>query len=200
MPLPEADVNDRAIEDWIEETTAFDRVTQTLDVTTDPQSAGEIADRAEVSEPTARKYLTSLADVGRVQSIETSAGRTYKRSPRSIAMRRISAIHREHTREEISDRIQALEAEIADLQETYDVTDVDALVTERADPDRWSDVARWRQIEDDLDVARAALQLYDYDPDTDAPAIRAGEGDVEQGSAEEGDRGAFGLGDAGQTA
>lgn len=196
MDQPDSDVNDAAVDEWVDETTAFDRVTQTVDVTNEPQTAAEIADRAEVSEPTARKYLSSLADVGRIQAIETNNGRTYKRSPRSIAMRRISAIHREHTREEIQDAIASLESELADLQETYGVTDVDALVTDHDDADRWADVARWREIEDNLDIARAALTLYDYDPDDLALAALM---DIEEDD-EAAERGAFGIGDAGTTA
>jgi outer membrane receptor protein involved in Fe transport len=97
---------------------------------------------------------------------------------------------------EIEDAIASFEAELSDLQDTYGLTDVDALVTNHDAEDRWADVARWREIEDNLDIARAALNLFDYDPD-DAAAAKAG--DV--GESSRNARGAFGeSGDVGSTA
>jgi len=112
-----------------------------------------------VSEPTARKHLNSLADVGRANAIEKNSGVRYKRSPTTIAMRRISAIHREHTKVEIQATIEKLEGELADLRDCYGVSEVEALVAVADDDDRWADVARWREIEDNLTIARGALSL-----------------------------------------
>ncbi|MDB2276768.1 ArsR family transcriptional regulator, partial [Halorubrum ezzemoulense] len=59
--LWEGDVNEAAIEEWKADTTTFDRIRHVSDVTTEPQAASTIAERAQVSEPTARKYLSILA-------------------------------------------------------------------------------------------------------------------------------------------
>ncbi|WP_233559324.1 FaeA/PapI family transcriptional regulator [Halorubrum sp. Atlit-9R] len=74
-------MNEAVIKQWTDDTTAFDRVRQVVDVTTEPQSAEEIADRARVSPPTARKYLSTMAADGRVKRINTDAGSQYMRPP-----------------------------------------------------------------------------------------------------------------------
>jgi hypothetical protein len=179
MPTPEApdglwdgDVNEAVIEEWKAETTTFERVRTVIDVTTEPQRVMTIAERAHVSEPTARKHLSALAETGRVKTVATDAGTQYMRAPQMLAMQRVSAIHREHTKREIRDAIQDLKEELRDFQEQYDVSDVDDLVLEmEPDDDGWGDVARWQQVKQNLDIAQAALALYDFDPDDSHSAV-----------------------------
>lgn len=192
----EGDVNAAAREEWQENTTAFDRVRTTADVTTEPRTAGEIADRAAVSEPTARKHLTSLAEAGRVERVETDGGTKYHRSPQSVATRRVAAIHRTHSKQELQSSIQDLQTEVGDLEETYGVSDVDSLVTDVDDDGRWPDVARWRQIEENLQIAKAALHLYDFDPDGGRERGNRDRDLTETGESRQ--RGAFGAGESGQ--
>ena len=187
--LWEGDLNQAVVEKWTDETTAFDRVRQVVDVTTEPQSVAEIADRARVSPPTARKYLSTMAEDGRVKRIDTDTGSQYMRAPQALAMRRIAAIHREHTKDEIRDSIRELKEERANLTETYEVGTIDELTLAlEAGDEGWKDVARWRQIEQNLEIAQAALALYEFDPDDSHTAtVRTGESTTEQQ-----ERGAFG--------
>lgn len=189
----DGDVNEAVIEEWKADTTAFDRVRDVLDATTDPQTAADIAARARVSEPTARKHLNVLAETGRVKTIETDAGRTYMRSPQTLALRRIAAIHREHTKDEIRETIRDLKAELAEFREEYDVNTVDelAIALDAAD-DGWRAVTRWRQVEQNLDVAQAALSLYDFDPDDSRVAAARETGDRRTVGDSETERGALG--------
>ena len=183
--LWEGDVNDAAIEEWKADTTTFDRVRSVIDVTTEPQAVSTIAERAQVSEPTARKYLSALAETGRVKTVTTDAGTRYMRAPQMLAMRRISAIHREHTKREIRDAIHDLKEELRTLREQYEVKDVDELAIELDPGDEgWQDVARWKQVEQNLEIAQAALSLYDFDPDDSqsAAARVASSSTVVQGS------------------
>lgn len=170
------DVNEAVVEDWTDDTTTHDRVRQVVDVTTTPQSAREIADRARVSEPTARKFLETMRENGRVKAISTDSGTRYMRSPQAVALKRISAIHREHSKTELRDAIQGLQDQIASLRDEHGVADVDELALELgAGDDGWRDVARWQQLEENLDVAQAALSLYDFDPDdSQTAAARVG--------------------------
>jgi len=186
--LWDGDVNDAAVEEWVEDTTAYDRVRQTIDVTTEPHTANEIADRARVSEPTARKYLSTMADVGRVKRISTDSGATYMRAPQMLAMRRIAAIHREHTKDEIRDAIKDLKEQRTSIQKTHGADTVDELTLDlEAGDDGWEDVARWRQIEQNLEIAQAALALYEFDPDdSHTAAARAAASDTDRR-----ERGAF---------
>ncbi|WP_256288222.1 winged helix-turn-helix domain-containing protein [Halobellus inordinatus] len=174
----EGDVNEAAVEDWTADTTTFERVRQIIDVTTEPQSASETAERAHVSEPTARKHLSALAETGRVKTITTKSGTRYMRAPEMLAMRRIADIHREHTKDEIRQAIRDLKEERRDFQDHYDVADVDELTLELEPGDEgWGDLTRWQQVEQNLEIAQAALTLYDFDPDDSrSAAARASDG------------------------
>ena len=164
--LWEGDVNEAAIEEWKADTTTFDRIRHVSDVTTEPQAVSTIADRAHVSEPTARKYLSILVETGRVKVINTESGTRYMRAPQMLAMKRIAAIHREHSKTEIRDTIRDLKTELNSFREQYDVADVDELPLElEPGDDGWRDLTRWQQIEQNLEIAQAALSLYDFDPD-----------------------------------
>jgi DNA-binding transcriptional ArsR family regulator len=168
----EGDVNEAVIEEWKEDTTAFDRVTTVIDATAEPAFAGEIADRAAVAEPTARRHLKSLADVGRVTTVSADGGTKYNRSPSTLAMRRISGLHATYSKAELQDAIAGLREKLGALRDTHGVSDVDDLATELelGDGD-WTDVSRWRELEENLDIAKAALNLYDFDPDGSGTAI-----------------------------
>ena len=191
--LGEGDVNEAVVEDWKADTTTFERVRQIIDVTTEPQTASEIAERARVSPPTARKHLSALAETGRVKAIATDDGTRYMRAPQMLAMRRIADIHREHTKDEIREAIRDLKAERQELQERHDADDVDELTLDLGpDDDGWEDLARWQQIEQNLEIAQAALALYDFDPDDSrSAAARVAAGAVE-GDAPIKSRGALG--------
>jgi hypothetical protein len=83
-----------------------------------------------------------------------------------LAMKRIAAIHREHTKSEIRNAIRDLKTELHNFREQYDVADVDELSLElEPGEDGWRDITRWQQIEQNLEIAQAALSLYDFDPD-----------------------------------
>lgn len=184
----EGDVNEAVVAEWTAETTPFERVQSVLRSTSTAQYAGEIGDRARVSEPTARNHLQRLVQTGHATTVETTRGIRYRRSRQTVALERIAELHRDLTREELVDGIRRLRAEITDIQDRYDATDPDdlAIQIETDDvTDAWTAVTEWRSLEENLDVAKAALALYDFDPDT--------EGD--SGVATSPERGSFGRSD-----
>ena len=160
-------VNEAVIAEWKEATTAFDRITTIIDTTAEPAFAREIAERAAVAEPTARRHLKSLAEVGRVTAVSADGGTKYKRSPSTLAMRRIAALHANYSKEELQDALADLREKLATIREEYGVSDADDLATElEIGDDSWTDVSRMRDLEENLDIAKAALNLYDFDPDS----------------------------------
>ena len=168
----EGDVNEAVIEEWKEETTSFDRITTVIDATAEPAFAKEIAERAAVAEPTARRHLKSLAEVGRVAAVSADGGTKYKRSPSTLAMRRISGLHATYSKAELQDAIADLREKLASLRDKHGVSDADDLATElELGDDGWTDVSRWRDLEENLDIAKAALNLYDFDPDRSGKAV-----------------------------
>ena len=189
------DVNEAAIEDWKEETTAFDRIVAVVDTTTEPKFARDIAERAAVAEPTARRHLKSLADVGRVTAVSADGGIKYKRSPSTLAMRRIAGLHAHYSKEGLQEAIEDLRRKLSSLREEHGVSDADDLATElEVGADSWTDVSRMRDLEENLDIAKAALNLYDFDPDGTGPTARAAfqEADQESGPSAVGALAGFG--------
>lgn len=179
---PAGDVTTRATEEWTDETTTFDRVRQVIELTTEPTGASDLADRAQVSEPTARKHLESLTASGHAKAVTTHNGTRYMRSPAGLAVRRIAAIHREYTKSELTAEIERLNAELRQIQDRHDVATRAQLLT---DGDHLQDVRRWRELERRLSVTQAALTLYEFDPDDSRSAVaRLGDSTVT-------DRGAF---------
>lgn len=166
----EGDVNETVLEEWLESTTKFERIREVLLSTTTPQYAKAIAERARTSEPTARKHLETLAETGFAEVVATGRGKQYKRSRQTVAMQRISDIHRELTREELTAGIKKLRAQIREYQDEFDASDPDDLTFQiESDTDEaWGVIGAWRTLENDLEVAKAALALYDFDPDAGA--------------------------------
>lgn len=168
-PLWEGDINEAVVEEWKAETTPFERIREVLQSTTDPQYANQLAERARVSEPTARKHLEILVEAGIAETVTTGHGTQYKRSRQTVAMQRISDLHAQLSRDELANGIRELRERVRSYQEKYDATDPDDLALQFASVDdaEWGVVAEWRALERDLDVAQAALALYDFTPDSD---------------------------------
>ncbi|APX98032.1 DUF7342 family protein [Natronorubrum daqingense] len=161
------DVTEAAAEEWKAETTAFDRITTVVDTTTEPAFAKVIAERAAVAEPTARRHLKSLAAVGRVTAVSADGGTKYKRSPSTLAMRRISGLHSHYSKDGLQEAISDIREELTTLRSEHGVSDADDLATElELGDDAWSAVSQMRDLEENLDIAKAALNLYDFDPDS----------------------------------
>ncbi|MCU4741324.1 ArsR family transcriptional regulator [Halobacteria archaeon AArc-m2/3/4] len=163
----EGDVNEAVLEEWKAETTPFERVKEVLLVTTSFQYAKSVAERARVSEPSARKHLNALVDAGFAEADDTGQGTMYKRSRETIAMRRIRELHSELTKDELVEGIRDLKGKIKTYHEKYDVTNPDDLAIEldADDGTGWAALSRWRALEENLKLAQAALSLYDFDPD-----------------------------------
>lgn len=196
-PLTEpwhGDVNDAAVADWIDETTTFDRIVSIIDTTSTPAFASEIAERAAVAEPTARRHLTSLADAGRVEAVAIDRGTKYKRSPSAIAMRRIASLHAHYSKNGLQAAIADLRENLASLREEHGVSDADDLATElEMGDDDWMDVARLRDLEENLQLAKAALNLYGFDPDAGGRSVDGGNEDVDDGRSPTGALAGFGA-------
>ncbi|WP_083252678.1 winged helix-turn-helix domain-containing protein [Haladaptatus sp. W1] len=186
-PPWEGDVNEAVVEEWKAETTPFERVREVLLSTTNPQYAKELAERARVSEPTARKHLQILVEAGIAQTERTGRGEQYKRSRQTVAMQRISELHTQLSREELANGIQDLREQIQAYQDEYSATTPDdlALQIESAETDEWTAVSEWRALEKNLHVAQAALALYDFTPDS---------GDRTEATGSNESRGAFAHG------
>jgi len=156
------DVNEQVKADWKDDTAPFERVYEIVEQTHDGQSAAEIADRALVSEPTARRHCKTLVNTGFVETEQDGQTTLYKRNSDRVLMSRIRELREEVTRPELLDSIKEMKAEIRRYEDCYDVVSPEELA-QQLDADEtegWDDLTAWRTTRQNLAVAQAAL-AYD---------------------------------------
>ncbi|MFC7021169.1 MULTISPECIES: winged helix-turn-helix domain-containing protein [Haloarcula] len=156
------DVNQQVKADWKAETTPFERVYEIVEQTHDGQSAAEIADRALVSEPTARRHCKTLVNTGFAETDQDGRTTLYKRNSDRILMSRIRELRDEASRTELLNGIKEMKAEIRRYEDRYDVVSPEELA-QQLDADEmegWDDLTAWRTTRQNLAVAQAAL-AYD---------------------------------------
>lgn len=155
------DVNDRVRDEWKADTTGYERVKAVLAQTTEPRTAGDLADQALVSEPTARKHLEELAELGVAEAARDSRAIRYRRSEEHVLNRRIGELRETHTRQELVEGIREMKQELQDLRESFDAESPEELAVRLdADDGAWAEVSRWRTTRKNLAIAQAAL-TYD---------------------------------------
>jgi DNA-binding transcriptional ArsR family regulator len=156
------DINDRVRSEWKDETTPFERVYEVLEQTHDGHSAADIAERALVSEPTARRHLEALVETGFGTTSEEGRTTLYRRDDDRVLMTRIRELRNEADRTDLLEGIQRMKAEIRAYEEQYDVLSPEELARQLPNEatDEWSDVTEWKTTRQNLAVAQAAL-AYD---------------------------------------
>lgn len=164
------DPNEAAIETWIESTDGFDRVEAVVQQTQDPETAATIADRAHVSESSARKHLGRLVDLGVATATESGRATRYARNDDHYLLARVQELQRTHSRDELVDAIGEMKADLRAYRDRYDVDSPEELAIQvdpgemdaasPADADGpWGAIADWRATETNLAVAQTALSF-----------------------------------------
>lgn len=189
----EGNINVAVVERWKEDTTTFERVREVLIHTSEFKSISSIAENAHVSSPTAGKHLKVLHNSGMAEMKETADGMVFRRSKQQIALQRIAEIHNSHSIDEVMEAIQRLKARKIEYQEEYGVDSVEelAISAEGDEEGVWNAISEWRTLEQDLDVAMAALSLYEFDPHSGSSGEATSEEDSPMRFGDEGDSGAF---------
>jgi predicted transcriptional regulator len=155
-----ADINERVVDEWTESTTARERVKEILEETTTYSKVSTIADRARVSEPTARKYLNELVEEGTGTTEQDGRTTLYKRDQGRLVDRRIEELRTTCSHQELVEAVQEMKESIAEFRETYDVESPEDLVIELEVGDEgWSDVGQWQSTRRNLAIAKAAIQV-----------------------------------------
>ena len=156
------DINERVKTEWTDSTTPFERVYEVVEQTHDGQSAAEIAERALVSEPTARRHCRTLVNTGFAETEQDGQTTLYERNSDRVLMSRIRELREEVSRPELLDSVEEMNSEIRQYEERYEVGSPEAL-SQRLDADQtdgWDDLSAWRTTRQNLAVAQAAL-AYD---------------------------------------
>lgn len=156
------DINEHVTAKWKADTTPFERVYEVVEATHDGASAATIAERALVSEPTARSHCTALVNTGFAETDVDGQTTLYRRNADRVLMSRIHELREEADRDELLDGIKRMKAEIRRYEDRYDVvTPEDLARTLDADePTGWDDLSAWQTTRQNLAVAQAAL-AYD---------------------------------------
>lgn len=156
------DVNEHVRQEWKAETTPFERVYEIIEETHDGQSAAGIAERALVSEPTARRHCKALVNTGFAETEQDGQTTLYKRNRDRVLMARIRELRDEASRTELLDAVERMKAEIREYESRYDVLSPEELARDLdpEDADGWADLADWKTTRENLAVAQATL-AYD---------------------------------------
>jgi DNA-binding transcriptional ArsR family regulator len=169
----EDDIDEWAVEEWTRETTPFERVHAIVRRTDEPQSAGRIAERARVAEPTARKHLRTLVDAGAVTTESEGKTTLYRRSRTAVVTERAEQLLTEHSPGALAERVGELKTQLRDWRVEYGVESPEALARELsvadADTEIGSVVTEWQTTRRNLALAEAALAIAETTRWRDAP-------------------------------
>lgn len=170
-PEPFEDINQAVEEEWVAETTPYERVREVISRTYAATNAEAIADRARTSPKTARKHLSALADDGFVATETGTNGATlYRRSAESLVVEQAADILSEVSTEELLDRIAEMRDRIGEFQREYGIESPEQLAVDRtnelldesARTGGESDdetIREWKMTRRNLAFANAALSI-----------------------------------------
>jgi predicted ArsR family transcriptional regulator len=157
------DVNEHVKAEWKAETTPFERVYEIVEQTHEGQSAAEIAERALMSEPTARRHCNALVNTGFAETEADGQATLYKRNIDRVLMSRIRELREEADRDTLLDGIKQMKAEIRRYEDRYDVVSPEELAQQLSadETEGWDDLSTWRTTRENLSIAQAALAYDD---------------------------------------
>ena len=149
---------------WQDDRTTFQRVYDVLAGSGSFLTAGEFADRAACSETAARDALEQLVEMG-IADRRDGRPAGYRRNDSYFRWKRIESLAREHSPDELQDRLDALIAEDEAFQDEYGVPAPDAVSTadlpvddHDAVYDRWEALSEWRTVRRDIKLLRRAVE------------------------------------------
>ena len=153
-----------AADRWQDDRTTFQRVYDVLVGSQSFLTAQGFADRAECSETAARNALEQLSEMGVAERRDGRPVR-YRRNDSYFRWKRVESLAREHSPDELQDRLDDLIAEDEAFQDKYRVPDPDAVSTADLPVDdhdalqeRWEDLSEWRTVRRDIKLLRRAVE------------------------------------------
>lgn len=173
--MPESgptDVNERVVEEWVAETTPFERVRETMKRTYEPTPISAIAERARTSETTTRKHLHHLAEDGFV--VETASpdarGTCYERSSESLVLEQASRIRSEVDAATLTTRVAEMQETLRAYREEFDADSPEEAVLADAEIDAET-LQTWQTTRRNLTFARVALAVQTAEQDLHASPV-----------------------------
>jgi predicted ArsR family transcriptional regulator len=165
-----ADINEAVAEDWVAETTPYERVRTVIRTTYTAMSADTVAETARTTPKTARKHLENLAEEGYVTTEPGEYGATqYRRSPESLVVEQAAEILEEVSTDELVDRIGEMRDRLEEFRSEYGADSPEELTVERANQALSADdeateidpaaLQEWQTTRRNLAFANAALSI-----------------------------------------
>lgn len=156
-------------ERWIEETSAFDRVQSVAFALQQPLTAGQIAERAHVSEQTARGHLQRLVEMDVLLGDGDEGPTTYYPDPGYMRYREVRNLARDHDRDELAEIVATLKGDVESWESEYGVESPEELRVSITDADvskaevqeRKRVAEDWEFTEHRIGLLRDALGQYD---------------------------------------
>ncbi|SDD52838.1 Rrf2 family transcriptional regulator [Natrinema hispanicum] len=171
LPDEFEDINEAVSEEWVSETTPYERVRHVIAHTYESVSVDAIADDARTSPKTARKHLNVLANEGFVVTATGEhGGTTYRRSPESLVVEQAADILEQVSTDELTTRIAEMRDQLNSYQSEYSVDSPEELAVEQtnqalsesASAKRDIDaetIQEWQTLRRNLAFANAALSI-----------------------------------------
>lgn len=155
-----AEVVTTAREEWKAATTALQRIQQVIEQTSTYKTAAELAEEALVSEPTARKHLEMLVEIGTADTIEERGATRYARNEDRLLSQRIRELAAEQSRDDLIEHIHQMKDTLARFRAEYDAGSPEELATTlqaETPADAWAAVSEWQTTERNLHLTQAAV-------------------------------------------
>lgn len=149
-----------AVSEWVAETTPRERVYSVIERASDPRSADEVANQAETTPKTARKYLEELSREGFVTKTASPDRQAtlYRRSPTSLVLEEATRINEAVSQSELVERIAEMDRERRSYRERADAdSPEDAVLRDGAVDEKL--LYQWRSTRRNLRFAKAALAI-----------------------------------------
>lgn len=152
------EIAETAEETWKAETTAFERVRSVVATTYDGATASEIAERALVSETTARSHLESLAGDGFVATEARDGATVYSRSSESLILEQAHDLLEHGDRETLLRKVAEMRDEIERYRDATGADEPEDVSWSDADIDRET-ILEWKTTRRNLSFAKVALAV-----------------------------------------
>lgn len=164
------DVNETVVEDWVDETTPYERVRTVIRTTYTAVSADTVSEMARTTSKTARKHLENLAEEGYVTTEPGEYGGTkYRRSPESLVVEQAAEILAGVSTDELVDRIGEMRQRLEEFRSEYGADSPEELTVERttralSGDDEATEIdptalQEWQTTRRNLAFANAALSI-----------------------------------------
>lgn len=166
-----ADVNEAVGDEWVAETTPYERIRHVIAHTYTPVSADTVAEDARTAPKTARKHLNTLADDGFVETATGEhGGILYRRSSESLVVEQATDILENVSTDKLVTRITEMREQLNEYQSEYGVDSPEELAvtqtnqtlspSDSAQPEIDPQTIRdWKTLRRNLAFANAALSI-----------------------------------------